>query len=203
GVIVDHHGQASGGAFGKRLPEQRVGALVRRNLPHLRTAYGDAIDMLVLAEADRCLDVHPPIDADHFRRVIETLDQAGILGLSGSERGGGKQRSEQHGAGHLNFSIGRAGARKRLPMPRVRDCEGAACGAAEAATPETKRVSRRAEPGPAGPMSFAAAGAIDARRISREAAAVPVGAVYDAAAAAGGAARRAAAALAALPSSRT
>src|SRR5690606_22518162 len=123
------------------------------------------------------LYVAPPFDAGQFRRVMETLDQARILGLSGSERGGGKQRSEQHGAGHLNFSIGRAGARKRLPMPRVRDCEGAACGAAEAAAPETKRVSRRAEAGPPAPLSLAAAGAGEARRISREAAAVPVAAV--------------------------
>src|SRR5690606_8715509 len=133
----------------------------------LRIADRDVLDVLVLAEADHRLDVHAAFDPDHFRRVVEPFDQPGVFGMGYGQRGGGKQRGEEHGADHLNFSMGRAGARKRLPRPRVRDGEDEAGEPTAPAALETKRVSRITEPGAPAPESFAAAGVAVARRISR------------------------------------
>ena len=153
-MLVGDHGHVGRRAVGERLDEQQVGAPVRGHLPGGRIADRDVLDLLVLAEADRRLDVGAAFDPDHLVGVVEPLDEARIVGAArgAASESGSEQRCGEQGAGHLNFSMERArralaGARKRLPMPRARDSEALALAAGEArrhsVAAATIRVSRR------------------------------------------------------------
>jgi hypothetical protein len=68
-ALVGDHRHVGRRAVGERLHEQQVGALVGRDLPLLRIADGDVLDVLVLGEPDRRLHTGLAVDAHDGVRV--------------------------------------------------------------------------------------------------------------------------------------